>query len=191
MSKTIFYFHGFMSSAESSKAQIFKKFIKHNFPNTKLIIPNIADKFSEAIPQLNKLVSEDLSESKSFIGSSLGGFFATYFAELYEQKAIVINPAINPSEGLKEYLGTNKNHSNGNKFELTNKDIEELKEIEILKIKNPCNYLLLSESKDEVIDYIDAVSFYDGGYIDLKFGGSHSYDSFSEKLDTIKNFLNL
>ena len=46
-------------------------------------------------------------------------------------------------------------------------------------------------SKDEVIDYIDAVSFYDGGYIDLKFGGSHSYDSFSEKLDTIKKFLNL
>ena len=102
MSKTIFYFHGFMSSAESSKAQIFKKFIKNNFSDTKLIIPNIADKFSEAIPQLNKLVSEDLSESKSFIGSSLGGFFATYFAELYEQKAVVINPAINPSNSIEQ-----------------------------------------------------------------------------------------
>ena len=91
-----------MSSAESSKAQIFKKFIKNNFSDTKLIIPNIADKFSEAIPQLNKLVSEDLSESKSFIGSSLGGFFATYFAELYEQKAVVINPAINPSNSIEQ-----------------------------------------------------------------------------------------
>lgn len=190
MSKTIFYFHGFMSSADSSKAKIFKDFAKHNLPNTKLIIPNIADKFSDAIPQLKKLVDE-VKGDKYFIGSSLGGFFATYFAELYEKKAVVINPAINPSKGLKAYLGNNKNYSNGNKFELTNKDIEELKEIEILKIKNPCNYLLLSESKDEVIDYIDAVSFYDGGYIDLKFGGSHSYDSFSEKLDTIKKFLNL
>ena len=109
-----------MSSAESSKAQTFKKFIKDNFPDTKLIIPNIADKFSEAVPQLNKLVSEDLSEGKSFMGSSLGGFFATYFAELYRQKAIVINPAINPSEGLKEYIGVNENYSDGSKFELTN-----------------------------------------------------------------------
>jgi predicted esterase YcpF (UPF0227 family) len=191
MSKTIFYFHGFMSSAESSKAQTFKKFIKDNFPDTKLIIPNIADKFSEAVPQLNKLVSEDLSEGKSFMGSSLGGFFATYFAELYRQKAIVINPAINPSEGLKEYIGVNENYSNGSKFELTNKDIEKLKEIEISRIKNPSNYLLLTESGDEVLDCIDAISFYNGGYIDVKFGGNHSYASFSEKLGTIKNFLNL
>ena len=190
MSKTIFYFHGFMSSADSSKAKIFKDFAKHNFSNTKLIIPNIADKFSDAIPQLTRLVDE-VKGDRYFIGSSLGGFFATYFAELYRQKAIVINPAINPSEGLKEYIGVNENYSNGSKFELTNKDIEKLKEIEISRIKNPSNYLLLTESGDEVLDYIDAISFYNGGYIDVKFGGNHSYASFSEKLGTIKNFLNL
>ena len=188
MSKTIFYFHGFMSSADSSKAKIFKDFAKHNFPNTKLIIPNIADKFSDAIPQLKKLVDE-VKGDKYFIGSSLGGFFATYFAELYEKKAVVINPAINPSKGLKAYLGNNKNYSNGNKFELTKVDIRELQAIEMEGLKNPNNFLLLNESGDEVLNYINAIRFYKAGYIDITFGGDHSYTCFSDKLENIKKFL--
>ena len=180
-----------MSSAESSKAQIFKKFIKHNFPDTKLIIPNIADKFSEAIPQLNKLVSEDLSESKSFIGSSLGGFFATYFAELYEQKAIVINPAINPSEGLKEYLGTNKNYSNGNKFTITKNDINFIRSLSYKKILKPKNLMILLESGDEILNYSDTSSYFSGSHIDVLYGGDHSYSSFKEKFSKIQNFLKI
>ena len=190
MSKTIFYFHGFMSSADSSKAKIFKDFAKYNFPNTKLIIPNIADKFSDAIPQLKKLVDE-VKGDKYFIGSSLGGFFATYFAEIYEEKAVVINPAINPSKDLKAYLGNNKNYSNGNKFELTKVDIRELQAIEMEGLKNPSNFLLLNESGDEVLNYINAIRFYKAGYIDITFGGDHSYSCFSDKLENIVKFLEL
>jgi predicted esterase YcpF (UPF0227 family) len=78
-----------MSSAESSKAQIFKKFLETAYPDTQLIIPNILDKFSEAIPQLDKLVNNTDSKNRKFIGSSLGGFFATYHAELYKTKAAI------------------------------------------------------------------------------------------------------
>ena len=124
-----------------------------------------------------------------FIGSSLGGFFATYFAELYEKKAVVINPAINPSKGLKAYLGNNKNYSNGNKFELTKIDLRELRAIEMEGLKNPNNFLLLNESGDEVLNYINAIRFYKAGYIDITFGGDHSYTCFSDKLENIKKIL--
>ena len=74
MSRTIFYFHGWKSSAESSKALIFRTLIKNKYPSIELIIPNILDKFSEAIPQLDKLIEESSAEKKIFVGSSLGGF---------------------------------------------------------------------------------------------------------------------
>ena len=89
MSKTIFYFHGFMSSADSSKAKIFKDFAKHNLPNTKLIIPNIADKFSDAIPQLKKLVDE-VKGDKCFIGSSLGGFLLLILLSFMKKKQLLL-----------------------------------------------------------------------------------------------------
>ncbi len=191
MSRTVFYFHGFMSSSESSKAQIFKNFLETTYPDTQLIIPNILDKFSEAIPQLDKLVNNTDSKDRKFIGSSLGGFYATYYAELDKTKAAIINPAINPSKGLKAYLGQNKNYANGSEFELTKKDIEALKAIEILDLHNPENYLLLHESGDEVLNYINDVSFYKAGYMDIRFGGDHSYTCFPDKLETIAKFLDL
>ena len=40
-----------------------------------------------------------------FIGSSLGGFYATYLAERHGLKAVLINPAIDPHVGLRAYLG--------------------------------------------------------------------------------------
>ena len=46
-----------------------------------------------------------------FIGSSLGGFYASYFAEKFDSKAVLINPASNPYLGMKMYLGKNTNYS--------------------------------------------------------------------------------
>ena len=41
----------------------------------------------------------------TFVGSSLGGFYATWFAEKYDRRAALINPAIRPDLGLAAYLG--------------------------------------------------------------------------------------
>ena len=191
MSKSIFYFHGFMSSAESSKAQVFKNFIEQNYQNINLVIPNIYDKFTEAIPQLDEMISKDKNKTKYFMGSSLGGFFASHYASLYKTKAVVINPAINPSEGLKSYLGFNENYANGNKFELTSDDIAAIKSIELDKINNLRETLLLCESGDEVLNYINAIEFYKGSFVNINFGGDHSYSCFSDKLRIISEFLEL
>lgn len=41
-----------------------------------------------------------------FVGSSLGGFFAIYFANRYpDAKAVLMNPAINPWETMYHYYG--------------------------------------------------------------------------------------
>ena len=99
MNKNIFYFHGFASSADSAKAKVFNDFIKEKFPTIYLHIPNIDNSIEKSFTQLENLVEENEGDSL-FIGSSLGGFYASYFAEKFNSKAVLINPASNPYFGL-------------------------------------------------------------------------------------------
>ena len=53
-----------------------------------------------------------------FVGSSLGGYYATYLAEKHGLKAVLINPAIDPHVGLRAFLGPQKNLHTGEPYEL-------------------------------------------------------------------------
>ena len=58
MNKNIFYFHGFASSADSTKAKVFDDFIKKKFPNVHLHIPNIDNSIEKSFIQLESLVEK-------------------------------------------------------------------------------------------------------------------------------------
>ena len=190
MSKNIFYFHGFASSADSTKAIVFNDFIKEKFPNISLHIPNIDNSIEKSFIQLEKLVGKNKGD-KLFIGSSLGGFYATYFAEKLGSKAVLINPASNPYLGMEMYLGKNTNYSTNEEFYLTKKDLEILKLNNVLKVNSPANYLVLIETGDDVIPFKYTLDFYSGCNFRIVNGGSHSFDSFKEKLEIISKFMEL
>ena len=190
MSKNIFYFHGFASSADSTKAIVFNDFIKEKFPNISLHIPNIDNSIEKSFIQLEKLVGKNKGD-RLFIGSSLGGFYATYFAEKLGSKAVLINPASNPYLGMEMYLGKNINYSTNEEFYLTKKDLEILKLNNVLKVKSPANYLVLIETGDDVIPFKYTLDFYSGCNFRIVNGGSHSFDSFKEKLEIISKFMEL
>ena len=190
MNKNIFYFHGFASSADSTKAMIFNDFIKEKFPNIYLHTPNIDNSIEKSFIQLEKLVQENEGE-KLFIGSSLGGFYASYFAEKFDSRAVLINPASNPYLGMEMYLGENTNYSTNEKFYLTNKDLEILELNNVSKIKFPSNYLVLIETGDDVIPFEYTLDFYSGCNFCIVNGGSHSFDSFRKKLGKISKFMKL
>ncbi len=190
MSKNIFYFHGFASSADSTKAIVFNDFIKEKFPNISLHIPNIDNSIEKSFIQLEKLVGKNKGD-RLFIGSSLGGFYATYFAEKLGSKAVLINPASNPYLGMEMYLGKNINYSTNEEFYLTKKDLEILKLNNVLKVNSPANYLVLIETGDDVIPFKYTLDFYSGCNFRIVNGGSHSFDSFKEKLEIISKFMEL
>ena len=190
MSKNIFYFHGFASSADSTKAIVFNDFIKEKFPNISLHIPNIDNSIEKSFIQLEKLVGKNKG-NQLFIGSSLGGFYATYFAEKLGSKAVLINPASNPYLGMEMYLGKNTNYSTNEEFFLTKKDLEILKLNNVSKVNSPANYLVLIETGDDVIPFKYTLDFYSGCNFRIVNGGSHSFDSFKEKLEIISKFMEL
>ena len=190
MIKTILYFHGFASSSDSNKAKLFQKYISSLKNDVEVIVPDLNNNFQNAVEEISNLI-ESSQKSIAFIGSSLGGYYAAYFSSLHKTKAVLINPATPPLKGFDAYLGKNENYSTGQKFNLTKSDIRFIRSISFKSYENQRNTLVLLESGDEVLNYLDAYSYFKGSNIEVFFGGSHSYESLEKKLEKIRYFLEI
>ncbi len=190
MIKTILYFHGFASSSDSDKAKIIKKHISKVSKKIKVFTPDLSNEFKEANSQIQKLIDEN-KEDFVFMGSSLGGYYANFYGNIYNSKVILINPAIPPLKGFEEYLGENENYSTGEKFIVTKEDIKFLRTLVAKKYNNQNNTLILLESGDDVLNYIETAKYFQGSNIYITFGGSHSYESITDKLEKIVKFLEI
>ena len=187
--KNILYLHGFASSSDSTKAKLFKEFV-NSHKNLNVLTPDLPNN----LIGWSKLI-EELCEKHNpvaFIGSSMGGFYSTFYARKLGAMDVLLNPAVLPAEGMKSYLGKNNNYATGEEFIMKNDEIEHLELMEKKIKKN--NYandrtMVLLESGDEVLNYKEAVSFYSGAHIKIISGGSHSLDSFSNYLDLILKFI--
>ena len=185
----ILYLHGFASSSESNKAKLFRKTIDKQKLNYQSITPDLPNNISDAFKLIENLVIDN--KPRFIIGSSLGGFYSTYFAEKFNLKSILLNPAVLPANGMKIYLGENENYSTGERFEFTNQDVQVLKKFEskIKQISLPENHFVFLESGDEVLNYIDAVNYYRGSSINIFFGGNHSLEMFEDNMHQVIKIL--
>ena len=190
MSKTILYFHGFASSSNSNKAKILKKYISKNYKNAEIIIPDIDNNFKLAVNQIHELI-DSAKHPIVFIGSSLGGYYASYFSSKFKTKSVLINPAIPPLKDFEMYLGENENYSTGEKFIITPEDIRYIRKMSYKRYSNAENTYVLLESGDEVLNYKETTKYFSGSYLDIIYGGSHSYESLDEKLKNIVNFIEI
>jgi len=190
----ILYLHGFNSSPESEKAIVTRQYFAEHFPAVHFHCPQIASKPIDAILQLEQLINHfsfsDDNPQWYFIGSSLGGYFSTYFSEKYQRPAVLINPAIKPYQLLTDYLGEQVNPYTNEVYQVTVDFIEQLKKLEQSKlVKN--NYLLMVQTGDEVLDYRQAVKFYQNAQIIEQQGGDHSFVGYEKMLPNIVNFFHL
>ena len=94
-------------------------------------------------------------------------------------------------KGFDAYEGENINYSTGEKFYLTSQNIKFIRSISFKKYSNQHNTLVLLESGDEVLNYVETSSYFKGSYINITFGGDHSYSSLGKNLENIKLFLNI
>ena len=140
-------------------------------------LPPLADQAISA-------VERRLGPNDCFIGSSLGGFYATYLAEKHRLKAVLINPAIDPHVGLRAYLGPQKNLHTGEPYELTEAHLRQWAKLYVPRI-SPQRYLLIVETGDEVLDYRRAVERYAGAEQVVVQGGDHSLQSIPQHLPRI------
>ena len=180
----ILYLHGFNSSPQSHKAQLMGKYLAERGLAAEYACPALPPLAADAIREAEQFGP---GRDTCFIGSSLGGFYATYLAEKHAARAVLINPAIEPHAGLRAYLGPQKNLHTGEPYELTEAHLREWQKLYVPRI-TPQRYLLLVETGDEVLDYRQAVQRYAGAAQVVVQGGDHSLQSFPRHLPRIFEF---
>ena len=144
------------------------------------VVPHLHDRPARAFATILDECARHRAEELTLVGSSLGGFYATAAAERLGCRAALLNPAVHPERHFHRYLGPQRNLYTGESFVLTQQHIDELAALAVASITRPERYWVFLETGDEVLDYRDAVAFYDGALHTVVQGGDHTLASFPE-----------
>lgn len=183
----LIYIHGFNSSAQSGKARELAAWMSARGLGEAYACPDLPPRPSQAIALLESLIAASRGPAK-LIGSSLGGFYATWLAEKYDLKAVLLNPCVGCHEKLAAYVGqTQKNWHTGEEYVFGDEHLAELQALAVTPAR-PDKFLLLVETGDEVLDYREAVVFFAGARQVVLEGGDHGFTRFTEYLPSILEF---
>lgn len=185
----ILYLHGFNSSPDSRKARMLQAHLQAQGLGERFSCPALPHRPAEATVVIESALGR-CGPRPTLVGSSLGGFYATYFAERLGLRAVLINPAIRPHIGLEACLGTQTNLYTAERYELTREDLEVWRSLVVERV-DPERYLLLLETGDEVLDWREAARKYEGARSVIRDGGDHALRSFGEHLARIQRFAGL
>jgi len=194
MPATIVYLHGFNSGPASVKAQQLGRAIATLDPRSRpaYFVPQLHHRPAVAMRSLMTWIDTANihagNKGLTFVGSSLGGFYATFPAEHYGAKAVLINPAIRPAKSLASYLGPQRNPVSGETYELTREHFAELEALNVVRVTQPQRYFLLVQSGDELLDWREAVAFYGGAWQSVQGGGDHAFRHFETQIVPILRF---
>lgn len=186
----ILYLHGFNSAPASHKARTLAAAMQARGLGAEFACPALPHGPQAAVGAIESELTRLRPHRVVFVGSSLGGFYATYFAEKYDLRAVLINPAVAPYAGLESYLGTQQNLYTGERYELTRADLDGWRALAVERV-DPERYLLLLETGDEVLDWRTAARKYEGARSVIRDGGDHTLRSFPEHIDRILAFAGL
>ena len=188
----IVYLHGFLSSPHSIKAQQTRAYLQNQRPDIEFICPELSNSPADLAAQLNDLITQKpqiLTQGLRVIGSSMGGYLATWLVEQFGGRAVLINPAVKPFELLKDYLGEHENPYTNKRFVLGEEDIAHIRDFYQPQLINPQRYYVLLQTGDETLDYQQAVEHYKDASMCIEQGGDHSFTGYEDHLDDIVRFL--
>jgi len=175
----ILYLHGFRSSPRSFKARVVHARMTAAGRAYQLTCPQLPASPKAAI-ELALSLAGRYGERLAIIGSSLGGFYATWLAEQLGCRAALINPSVDPLKNLSQHVGVTTNWHSDEPFEFKPDYIDELAALRVAAITHPERYYLLAATGDEVLDWRDMVRHYAGAHQHVIDGSDHAVSEFEQ-----------
>lgn len=187
-SPAVVYIHGFNSSPASFKAQRLRRaWLQLGLPEEHLLIPKLHHHPKQALAQLQEAIAQ--LGQPVLIGSSLGGFYATYLAEQYHLKALLINPAVAPQHLFDGFSAEQENLYSGERWQLTDSHLQSLAALEVAAPADAQRFCVWLQSGDETLDYCLAEQYYHGCAVQIEQGGDHDFQRFTEHLPALFTFV--
>jgi predicted esterase YcpF (UPF0227 family)/prolyl-tRNA editing enzyme YbaK/EbsC (Cys-tRNA(Pro) deacylase) len=184
----ILYLHGFRSSPHSQKARLLAKRLDELGRSDEFLCPQLPVSPSAAAQEILQLARTLDPGTLTVIGSSLGGYYATWLAEQIDCRAVLLNPAVRPQRDLGRYLGPQTVYYSEQRILIRPEFLDELEHLWVPEIRRPERFLLIAAKGDEVLDWREMVSRYPGSRQLLIEGGDHGLSDFDQYLDSVLEF---
>ena len=187
----LLYLHGFRSSPQSAKARLVAQRVAQRHPKVHFWAPQLPPSPHDSMDVVMKGIADWPRESMAVIGSSLGGFYATYVAGMTRSRVVLLNPAVHPARDLSRYIGEQTSwHDPSEHFYFKPEYIDELRALEVGTLTRPERALAIVAKGDEVLDWREMSARYPGSRIKLIEGGDHALSDFAEShLDEVMRFV--
>jgi predicted esterase YcpF (UPF0227 family) len=188
----LLYLHGFRSSPRSTKAQMVAERVRVQHPDLHWWCPQLPPSPREAAELVSQGIADWPHQQMAVIGSSLGGYYATWVAERQSCRAVVLNPAVDPARDLAAQVGQQTAwHDPAESFLFHHEYVSELRALHAGPLADPARYLAVIAKGDEVLDWREMTARYAGAHIKLLEGGNHALSDFAEHLDEVLGFVGL
>lgn len=186
----IIYLHGFKSSSSSIKGQLLEQYCAKD-PDIQVHLPDLNMPPMAAIQKIFKLIQS--MDQVALVGSSLGGFYATYLVAQAHVPAVLINPAMRPWQLFRELFDDELPLQVHPNWCLNDADLGQLEAMALPTAQDADKILVLLQQGDEVLDYRAAHRYYSSArppaLLMTEANGSHGMDDFAEKIPLLLQFL--
>ena len=134
----LLYLHGFRSSPQSTKARQVAARVQAQHPGVTWWCPQLPPSPREAMDLVMQGIAGWPRESMAVVGSSLGGFYASWVAQQTGCPAVLLNPAVYPARDLTQYIGEQTSwHNPEDHFFFKPEFIEELRALDAGPLRQP------------------------------------------------------
>jgi uncharacterized protein len=183
----ILYLHGFRSSPLSFKARLIGERMAALGRAAEYQCPQLPASPRHAVTLAEALIAAN-PEDVTLVGSSLGGYYATWLAENFGCRAVLLNPAVKPPRDLEKYVGVTTAYHSDTPFEFKREYIDELKTLAVDRITRPERYFLMAATGDEVLDWREMTAHYPGARHHIIEGSDHGISEFAQYVDEVLAF---
>jgi predicted esterase YcpF (UPF0227 family) len=185
----VVYLHGFRSSPKSFKARLIADRMAQLGRGADFVCPQLPPSPLEAVALVREAVAPTAQDT--LVGSSLGGFYATWLAERLGSRAVLLNPAIRPARDLRGYTGPLTMYHSDERFDFRTGHIEEMRTLEVRGISFAQRYFLIAAKGDELLDWREMVAHYPGARHKVLEHGDHGLSDFADYVDEVLEFANV
>lgn len=182
----LIYLHGFRSSPQSFKAQQLGQAMAQAGRAHDFVCPALPASPAAAIALIVDRIVPNARDV--VVGSSLGGYYARYLAEICGARTVLLNPSIRPAESLARHLGRGTLFHSDEPFEFIAEHLAELRRFVVPRVSRPERALLIAATGDELLDWREMVAAWAGAQTLVIEGSDHALSDFEQHINRVLAF---